>query len=181
MNKRLAIPHLVSKISEQLTVWSKDKIQRKVRAETAQPVVVKKAVNLLKIFDSEESDFVLYRKPKDYDRFIVKKEYGIIRGEVLEVTIVPKDFEYEGKTKADFSKVGKAITKRRGTLDYETFDQFRRDFQEVVIIETVQLADGETVEWSQREGLSSCVPDVPEKQSGKDFSEEHFRRKKAKG
>ena len=144
LNKRLAIPHLVSKISEQLTVWSKDKIQGKVRAETAQPVVVKKAVNLLNIFDSEESDFVLSRKPKDYDRFIVKKEYGIIRGEVLELTIVPKDFEYEGKTKAEFSKVGKAITKRRGTLDYETFDQFRRDLQEAVIIETVQLADGET-------------------------------------
>ena len=36
LNKRLAIPHLVSKISEQLTVWSKDKIQGKVSAETVQ-------------------------------------------------------------------------------------------------------------------------------------------------
>ena len=145
----------MSKISEQLTVWSKDKIQGKVRAETAQPVVVKKAVNLLNIFDSEESDFVLSRKPKDYDRFIVKKDYGIVRGKVLELTIVPK-------TKADFSKVGKAITKRRGTLDYETFDQFRRDLKEAVIIETVQLADGET-DWI----CNCCYAQLPSGVKGK--------------
>jgi hypothetical protein len=56
---------------------------------------------------------------------------------------VPIYFEYEGKTKDDFSKVGEAITKRRGTLDFENIDQFRRDLHEAVIIKTVQ-SDAET-------------------------------------
>jgi hypothetical protein len=53
----------VSKISEQLTVWSKDRCREKfVLRLFSQLWWGKKAVNLLDIFDSEESDFVLSQR-----------------------------------------------------------------------------------------------------------------------
>ena len=143
LNKKLSIPHLVSKFAEQLKIWSGQEIKVKSRPETARLTVKQKAISLHEEHTGDR-DFILSRKVKASDRFIIKKDFGIVRGKPVEVTIVPKDIKTEDMVKDDFAKIGKEIMKRRRSISFENFDQFKDDLRVVAVFEAVISGNGET-------------------------------------
>ena len=114
---------------------------------------------------------------KASDRFIIKKDFGIVRGKPVEVTIVPKDIKTEDMVKDDFAKIGKEIKKRRRSISFENFDQFKNDLRVVAVLEAGISANGETDYFCncsypnlpsgvKGEGLSPHLSDVHQGEEG---------------
>ena len=98
----------------------------------------KQAEELLEKLDK----FILFRPAKSNDRPIVKKEKGIVRGTLKYVGIFPRE-AYDITTREKFSQDGKALVKRRQTLDYDTFDEFKDDLKKIAVIEVIEMECGE--------------------------------------
>ena len=120
-------------------------------------IVKQKAISLHEEHTGDR-DFILSRKVKASDRFITKKDFGIVRGKPVEVTIVPKDIKTEDMVKDDFAKIGKEII----SISFENFDQFKNDLRVVAVLEAVISVNDET------DYICNCsYPNLPSGVKGK--------------
>ena len=87
--------------------------------------------------DDKDKNLLLSKKNKNTHRTVVKKDYGAVRGHVVETNLVPLKDELLGLKKAEFATLGQQIHSRRNSVDYETFDTFKEDMNAVVFVETV--------------------------------------------
>ena len=136
--KRLSMPHLVQKLKEMMEESSKNPKKRDKRISTVTTATRKSAEELLDTLDK----FLLFRGEISRDRPTVKEDVGIVRGKLKAVGICPRQ-GYDISTREAFNEDCKTVVKRRQSLDYLDFDQFRSDLSKVAIMEVIQLKSGE--------------------------------------
>ena len=84
--KRFSIPHLVEKLKEMVEVWSKIPKEKVARVSTVSAATKNSAEELLNKLDK----FILFRAGKGSDRPTVKREGGVVSGNLKEVGICPR-------------------------------------------------------------------------------------------
>ena len=136
---RLSMPNLVEKVKEMAEKWSKDPAKTVSREAEISLSLRKQAEGLLE----EIEEFILIRTAKKSDRSIVKVDKGVVTGRLKLIGICPRK-AYQITTKEKFSEDGKEAVKRRNSLDYDDFNQFKDDLKKVAIFEVVKLTSGGT-------------------------------------
>jgi hypothetical protein len=136
--KKVSMGQLVDKLKEMVTNWSENPVEVRDRESDVSMSTRRKAEELLEKLDK----FILFRPAKSIDRPMVKKEKGVVQGTLKYVGIFPRE-AYDVTTKEKFSQDGKALVKRRQTLDYDTFDDFKDDLRKVAVLEVIEMEKGE--------------------------------------
>ena len=78
---------------------------------------------------------------KSLDRPIVKEDEGIVRGKLKTVGVFPRQ-GYDISTREAFAEDCKSVIRRRQSLDYLDFDQFRCVLSRVAIMKVIQFKSG---------------------------------------
>ena len=68
------------------------------------------------------------RNQKDYDRSLIKSDYGVNRGFVRNTTAMPLHIQDKGDSQTFLKDAQKAF-KRRGEMSWQTFDDFKKDLR----------------------------------------------------
>ena len=134
---RVSMPNLVQKLKEFVKGWSKNPKETLDRVSTVSPAVKKSAEYLLNKFE----DFLRFRKAKHNDRPTVKPKGDVVIGELKELGICPSR-NYVVTTLPNYNEDAKNMVNRRRQIDYSDFDQFRKDLNEIVLMEVIELEDG---------------------------------------
>ena len=138
--KRLSIPNLFNRLCDWLKEQSKKHSGRKVenRFNSMSSAVKDKASEMF--HEDDMQNRLISRKVKPSDRTILDPNFGIVRGEPIELFVFPTR-KFNGNLD-DLRLLGKNVIKRRNTLDYDTFDTFVQDMKSIHILEKVKLPDG---------------------------------------
>ena len=100
------------------------------------PAVKNRAEQLL----NKMEDFLRFRKAKHNDRPTVKPRGDVVIGELKEVGICPRQ-NYVVTTLPQYNQDAKNIVNRRRQINYSNFDQFRKDLNEIALMEVIELED----------------------------------------
>ena len=128
--KRLSIPNHMTKICQFL------KEQKDMKAQDKK-FVSKKQMENAERFLNTNSEFYRYKKlkgKKNY-RTVVKKDFGLICGHVLEIILFPQ--QSTNLSEDEFTKEATSVFKRRTDLEWNDFDQFKNDSKNFAFVEVV--------------------------------------------
>lgn len=134
---RHSVPSLVSKLSDFLKDQvgkNKDQAEYKINHE-----LLKEAEKFL----DKNSRFYAKKdlsKSRTKYRTIIKEDIGILKGEVTHIAAVPGD-ETNPTDVNEFERLAAETFKRKTTLDYEDFDQFKSDSKKIYFVEHVSVRE----------------------------------------
>ena len=131
------MPHLFEMMKDLVEGWSKNPKQQLDRVQMVSPTVKIRAEELLKKME----DFLCFRKAKHIDRSTVKPRGDLVTGELKQVGICPRQ-NYVVTTLPQYNQDAKNIVNRRRQINYSNFDQFRKDLNEIALMEVIELEDG---------------------------------------
>ena len=135
----MSFPNLFNILKEMIHTWSRTNTEYFFDPKKVPTKLIEKADELMDRCnrDDKEKNLLLSKKNKSSHRTLVKKNYGAVRGHVVETSIVPVREDLFGIRKGEFATLGQEIHQRRNTVCYKTFDEFTRDINTVVFVETV--------------------------------------------
>ena len=76
--------------------------------------------------DDKKNTLLLGKAAKATHKNMVKENFGIVRGFVKEINIIPRNPELLCKSKQEFAELGQRIHSRKNKLEYTTFDDFAK-------------------------------------------------------
>jgi hypothetical protein len=146
---RLSFPNMFKKLKDLLKDWSRTNTEDIFDPEKIPVKIVKFAEETMANCKNgdKKKNLLLSKTTKSSHRNVVKEDFGIVRGFVKEVNIIPRNPELFSLSKEDFAELGQKIHSRRSKLNYKSFDEFSSDSKEIAIVETVfdEKEDPETV------------------------------------
>ena len=128
-----------------ILTWSRTNKEGSFVTEKLSPKLVSEAETLLDRCNREDpaKNLLLSKKWKENHKTLVKKNFGVVRGHVIETNVFPLKDELLAMKRNDFAALSQDIHKRRNNTAYETFDQFRKDINSVAFVETVFEQEGQ--------------------------------------
>ena len=135
---RLSFPNLFTKLKDLVKAWARTNMDEIFDPEKISPKVLTQAEMILKKCHRNDKgkNLLMSKKIKSTHRTIIKKDFGVVRGHVVETNLVPLKEELFSMTQKDFGIKGQAIHKRRNNISYDAYDEFKVDFYEVAFLET---------------------------------------------
>ena len=136
---RLSFPNMFKKLKALLSNWTRTNHNKEFDAEKIPVNILKLAEELIDKCNREdkEKNLLLSKQTKPNHRNMIKTDYGVIRGYVQEVNIIPRNPKFFSKSKKEFAAIGQKIHARRNKVDYKTFDEFKADTKDIAIVEMV--------------------------------------------
>ena len=85
----------------------------------------------------KKKNLLLSKPAKSHHRNMIKKDFGIVRGFVQEITIVPRSIELFELSQQEYGRLGQKFHSRRNEASFKSFDEFKSDARKIALVETV--------------------------------------------
>ena len=132
---RLSFPNMFQKLLELLKTWGRTNAEQDFDPEKVPVNILIAAEEIIQ--KCKEKKLLLSKPSKKSHRKIVKESNAAVAGYVQEVCIIPRKAELFYKSREEFASVGQNIHKRRNTIGYKTFEEFKQDSEDIAIVELV--------------------------------------------